>query len=112
MVELNVDRRRPEALLDLTRVPELRAWDTDGSVLRLGAGVPYRQIIDQLADRAPGLAIAAPTVRPAHRARAVRLAADPHPRPRGRHPRSRVPRRRRAPAAARRGGERRDRVGA
>jgi CO/xanthine dehydrogenase FAD-binding subunit len=62
MVELNFDRRRPEALLDLTRVPELRAWDTDGSVLRLGAGVPYRQIIDQLADRAPGLAIAARTV--------------------------------------------------
>jgi CO/xanthine dehydrogenase FAD-binding subunit len=62
MVELNFDRRRPPALLDLTRVPELRAWGADGDVLRLGAGVPYRQIIDQLAPRVPGLALAARTV--------------------------------------------------
>ena len=26
MVDLNFDRERPEALLDLTRVPELRDW--------------------------------------------------------------------------------------
>ena len=32
MVELNFDRRRPEAILDLTRVPELRDWEHDGSV--------------------------------------------------------------------------------
>jgi CO/xanthine dehydrogenase FAD-binding subunit len=62
MVELNFDRRRPTALLDLTRVPELRAWGADGDALRIGAGVPYRQIIDQLAPRAPGLALAARTV--------------------------------------------------
>ena len=38
MVELNFDRRRPEALLDLTRVAELTEWDRDGDRIRLGAG--------------------------------------------------------------------------
>ena len=42
MVELNFDRRRPGALLDLTRVAELREWSaTDDGRVRLGAGVPY-----------------------------------------------------------------------
>ena len=40
MVELNFDRHRPTALLDLTRVPELREWSrTDDGGVRLGAGV-------------------------------------------------------------------------
>ena len=29
MVELNFDKRRPEALLDLTRVADLADWQTD-----------------------------------------------------------------------------------
>jgi len=62
MVELNFDRRRPPALLDLTRVAELAEWGTDGGVLRLGAGVPYRRIIDELRERVPALAMAARTV--------------------------------------------------
>ncbi|MGK5111195.1 MULTISPECIES: FAD binding domain-containing protein [unclassified Geodermatophilus] len=62
MVDLNFDRRRPAALLDLTRVPELREWTTDGDVVRLGAGVPYARVIDELAPRLPGLAMAARTV--------------------------------------------------
>jgi CO/xanthine dehydrogenase FAD-binding subunit len=62
MVELNFDRRRPAALLDLTRVPELREWTTDGDVVRLGAGVPYARVIAELAPRLPGLAMAARTV--------------------------------------------------
>ena len=62
MVELNFDRRRPAALLDLSRVAELDAWGTDGDRLRLGAGVSYRRIIDELADRLPGLALASRTV--------------------------------------------------
>ena len=28
MVELTFDRRRPERLLDLSRIPELRTWET------------------------------------------------------------------------------------
>jgi CO/xanthine dehydrogenase FAD-binding subunit len=62
MVELNFDRRRPPALLDLTRIGELTEWsEVDGRV-RLGATVPYARIIAELADRMPGLAMAARTV--------------------------------------------------
>ena len=63
MVEINFDHRRPPALLDLTRVPDLQEWATesDGRV-RLGAGVTYTRIIDELGDRLPGLAMAARTV--------------------------------------------------
>src|SRR5271166_947346 len=39
MVELNFARRRPPALLDLNRVPELRGWTVVGDRLRVGAGV-------------------------------------------------------------------------
>jgi CO/xanthine dehydrogenase FAD-binding subunit len=62
MVELNFDRRRPPALLDLGRVAELTEWGTDGDLLRVGAGVTYRRILDELAGRLPGLALAARTV--------------------------------------------------
>ncbi|MFD5828411.1 FAD binding domain-containing protein [Lentzea sp. NPDC060358] len=59
MVELNFDHRRPAALLDLTRIPELRQWSAG---LRVGAGVPYARIIDELGAELPGLAMAARTV--------------------------------------------------
>lgn len=62
MVELNFDRRRPPALLDLSRVADLADWCADGPLLRIGAGVTYRQLIDDLGDRLPGLAMAARTV--------------------------------------------------
>jgi CO/xanthine dehydrogenase FAD-binding subunit len=62
MVELNFDQRRPDALLDLTAVPELAEWSTVDGAVRLGAGVPYATVIAELADRLPGLAIASRTV--------------------------------------------------
>jgi CO/xanthine dehydrogenase FAD-binding subunit len=62
MVELNFDHRRPEAVLDLTRVGELAAWARDDGRLRVGAGVTYTGAIAELADALPGLAIAARTV--------------------------------------------------
>jgi CO/xanthine dehydrogenase FAD-binding subunit len=62
MVELNFDRRRPPALLDLTRIDALTGWSTDGDLLRIGAGVTYRRLIDELGDRLPGLAMASRTV--------------------------------------------------
>jgi CO/xanthine dehydrogenase FAD-binding subunit len=62
MVELNFGLRRPDALLDLSRVACLREWDTDGDVVRLGAGVPYTRIVRELAGPLPGLALAARTV--------------------------------------------------
>jgi CO/xanthine dehydrogenase FAD-binding subunit len=62
MVDLNFDRRRPGALLDLGRVAELRAWDTGDGRIRLGAGVPYARVIDDLGAQLPGLAMASRTV--------------------------------------------------
>jgi CO/xanthine dehydrogenase FAD-binding subunit len=62
MVELNFDRRRPEHIVDLTRVPELNEWAPEDGHLRIGAGVTYTRLIDELGDRLPGLAIAARTV--------------------------------------------------
>jgi CO/xanthine dehydrogenase FAD-binding subunit len=68
MVELNFARRRPPALLDLTRVGELRGWAVVDGWLRVGAGVTYAELTGErggsaeLARRLPGLAIAARTV--------------------------------------------------
>ena len=62
MVELNFDRHRPPALLDLTRVRELATWDRVDGGIRLGAGVTYTRVIDELAAELPGLALASRTV--------------------------------------------------
>jgi CO/xanthine dehydrogenase FAD-binding subunit len=62
MVELNFDRRRPPALLDLTRITDLTAHGRDNGLIRLGAGVPYTRIITELGDTLPGLAQASRTV--------------------------------------------------
>jgi CO/xanthine dehydrogenase FAD-binding subunit len=62
MVALNFDRTRPPAILDLTRVPDLRDWSAENGRLRIGAGVTYTRLIDELGDRLPGLAIASRTV--------------------------------------------------
>jgi CO/xanthine dehydrogenase FAD-binding subunit len=62
MVEINLDHRRPQALLDLTRVRELTEWGMEDDMLRIGAGVTYTRIIDELGDRLPGLAMASRTV--------------------------------------------------
>ncbi|HTI35679.1 MAG TPA: FAD binding domain-containing protein, partial [Miltoncostaea sp.] len=62
MVELNFDRRRPERVLDLTRVPELAEWGADGDDVVIGAGVTYTRIVRELAEVLPGLAIASRTV--------------------------------------------------
>jgi CO/xanthine dehydrogenase FAD-binding subunit len=62
MVDLNFDRERPEAVLDLTRVPEIQEWEEENGRLRVGAGVTYTRIIVELGDRLPGLAMASRTV--------------------------------------------------
>jgi CO/xanthine dehydrogenase FAD-binding subunit len=62
MVELNFDRIRPTAILDLTRVPELAQWGNDNGHLRVGAGVTYTRLIAELGSELPGLAIASRTV--------------------------------------------------
>jgi len=62
MVDINFDRTRPAAIIDLTRVAELEEWGSDNGLLRIGAGVTYTRIIDELSDRLPGLAMASRTV--------------------------------------------------
>jgi CO/xanthine dehydrogenase FAD-binding subunit len=62
MVEINFDRARPAAIIDLTRVADLNEWGMDGAFLRIGAGVTYTRIIDELGERLPGLAMASRTV--------------------------------------------------
>src|ERR1700738_1333978 len=62
MVEINFDRHRPAAFLGLTRIAELSEWGQDGGRLRIGAGVTYTRLIDELGDRLPGLAMASRTV--------------------------------------------------
>jgi len=62
MVEMNFDRERPAAMMDLTRVPEIKEWGEDNGRLRVGAGVTYTRIISELGDRLPGLAMASRTV--------------------------------------------------
>ncbi|UWM51862.1 FAD binding domain-containing protein [Streptomyces carpaticus] len=62
MVELTFDRRRPDRLLDLSGIPELRRWETGERTVRLGAAVPYRAVLDHLAGPLPALALAARTV--------------------------------------------------
>jgi CO/xanthine dehydrogenase FAD-binding subunit len=62
MVELNFDKGRPAALLDLTTIPALATWEKADGAVRLGAGVSYARIIQELSDLLPGLAIASRTV--------------------------------------------------
>jgi CO/xanthine dehydrogenase FAD-binding subunit len=62
MVEINFDRQRPATIIDLTRVADLKEWGMDAGFLRIGAGVTYTRIIDELGERLPGLAMASRTV--------------------------------------------------
>src|SRR3712207_8287202 len=62
MVEMNFARDRPQAVLDLTRIPEIREWGEDNGRLRVGAGVTYTRIIADLGNKLPGLAMASRTV--------------------------------------------------
>jgi CO/xanthine dehydrogenase FAD-binding subunit len=43
MVELNFDRVRPSALLNLNEVEELRGWSREDGRIRLGAGLTYTE---------------------------------------------------------------------
>ncbi len=63
MVELNFDRVRPRAILDLGDVVELSGWTRDDGMLRLGAGLTYAEAErGELADELPALAEASRTV--------------------------------------------------
>jgi CO/xanthine dehydrogenase FAD-binding subunit len=63
MVELNFDRGRPPALLNLNEVSELRGWSRENGTLRLGSGLTYTEAMQRpLADALGALAEASRTV--------------------------------------------------
>jgi len=63
MVDLNFDRVRPTALLNLNEVQELRGWTRTNGQLWLGAGLTYAEAMRRpLAELLPALAEAARTV--------------------------------------------------
>jgi CO/xanthine dehydrogenase FAD-binding subunit len=62
MVDLNFDRRRPRAILDLSGVGELGEWERRDGWVRLGAAVTYTRVTSDLAGDLPGLAAASRTV--------------------------------------------------
>lgn len=62
MVEINFDVHRPASLLDLNQVAELQTIELVDGAYRVGAGVPYVRIIEELPGALPGLAQAARTV--------------------------------------------------
>lgn len=63
MVELNFDRARPEVLLNLNEVTDLRGWSRENGSLRLGAGLTYAEAMTgEPAAALPALAEASRTV--------------------------------------------------
>jgi CO/xanthine dehydrogenase FAD-binding subunit len=63
LVALNFDRVRPDVLLNLNEVSELRGFARENGSLRLGAGLTYTEAMgDELAELLPALAEASRTV--------------------------------------------------
>jgi CO/xanthine dehydrogenase FAD-binding subunit len=63
MVELNFDRTRPDALLNLNEVGDLKGWRRENGSLRLGAALTYTEAMGaELATLLPALAEASRTV--------------------------------------------------
>ena len=63
LVELNFDRARPEAILNLEEVHELRGWSRENGAVRLGARLTYTEAMaPELAELLPALAEASRTV--------------------------------------------------
>ncbi|HXH89879.1 MAG TPA: FAD binding domain-containing protein [Gaiellaceae bacterium] len=63
LVELNFDRARPDTIINLNEVPELRGWSRENGTLRLGSGLTYAEAMQsELAEQLPALAEAARTV--------------------------------------------------
>ncbi len=63
MVSLNFDRARPEAILNLNEVAELRGWSRENGSVLLGSGLTYAEAMEtELAELLPALAEASRTV--------------------------------------------------
>jgi CO/xanthine dehydrogenase FAD-binding subunit len=63
MVAFNFDRARPEVVLNLSEVPELRGWTREDGEIRLGSGLTYSEAMaGELGSLLPALAEASRTV--------------------------------------------------
>jgi CO/xanthine dehydrogenase FAD-binding subunit len=65
MVEVNSGHRRPQAVIAVGRIPELRTWahDAESATLRIGAGVTYAELeVEPFLQWVPALSQAARTV--------------------------------------------------
>jgi CO/xanthine dehydrogenase FAD-binding subunit len=63
LVELNFDRTRPELILNLAEIAELKGWSRDNGTVRLGASLTYTEAMQrELAELLPALAEASRTV--------------------------------------------------
>ena len=63
LVELNFGRSRPDAIVNLAELAELRGWAREDGELRLGAGLTYTEAMaPELAELFPALAEASRTV--------------------------------------------------
>ncbi len=63
LVELNFDRARPETILNLAELAELKGWSRDDGHLRLASGLTYTEAMQrELAEQLPALAEASRTV--------------------------------------------------
>jgi CO/xanthine dehydrogenase FAD-binding subunit len=62
MFDLNFDRARPDALLNLNEVSDLKSWRRENGTLRLGAALTYTEAMVELAASLPALAEASRTV--------------------------------------------------
>ena len=63
LVELNFDRARPETILNLAEVDELRGWSRQNGEVRLGSALTYAEAMrEPLAELMPALAEASRTV--------------------------------------------------
>jgi CO/xanthine dehydrogenase FAD-binding subunit len=63
MVAFNFDRARPEVVLNLNEVAELRGWSRENGEVRLGAGLTYTEAMEgEAASLLPALAEASRTV--------------------------------------------------
>ena len=63
LVELNFDRARPETILNLAELEELKGWSRENGAVRLGAALTYTEAMrPELAELLPALAEASRTV--------------------------------------------------
>ena len=62
MVSLNFDQARPDVVLNLGEVGELRGWSRENGSTRLGAGLTFAEVVRDLGSTHPALAEASRTV--------------------------------------------------